>query len=105
MLCHAKQCHDSWLMLKYVGRDFWAAGRHYSVCQELCAGAEAKHADSWSIALPHCSGTPAITASAAKAKVDGLRAYQARLSSLLWMHSHIGEPVADDIQCMMHMQA
>ena len=75
-------------MLKHVGRDFWAAGRHYSICQELCADAETKHAASWSVALPHCPGAPAITASAAKAKVDGLRAYQVQLLSLLWVQPH-----------------
>ena len=101
----AKQCHVSWLIVKCVGRDFWVAGRHYSVCQELCAGAEAKHADPWSIALPHCSGAPAITASAAKAKVDGLRAYQVRLLSLLWTQSHVGETAADYARYNMRMHA
>ena len=101
----AKQCHVSWLIVKYVGRDFWAAGRHYSICQELCAEAEAEHAGSWSIALPHCSGVLAITASAAKAKVDGLRAYQVRLSSLLCMQSRIEKPAADNVRHKIHMQA
>ena len=70
-------------MFMYGGRDFWAAGRHYSVSRELCAEAEAKHAGSWYVALPHCSGAPVISALAAQAKVDGLRAYQVPFWSLL----------------------
>lgn len=92
-------------MVRYAGRDFWATRRHYSVCQKLCTEAEAEHAGSGSVTLPRCPGTTAITALAAKAKVDSLKAYQVRSLSLLWMQSHTKGWAINFLHDKMRMQA